>query len=297
MFDQEQLNQYKAKIKDATTVLLLLPPEPDTDSLSAALSLYLTLKQSGKSVTVGCSSLVKVADSHLFGIDQVKTNIGNRNLVVSFDYLEDSAENVSYDIDEATKKFNLRIKPKSGAQPLDASSVSYSYTGAQADLVIVFGISSLEELGRLYSEEKDFLDQAQLVSLSTATSTLSAIKLTSPKFSSLSELVTQLLKASAFSPTADAATNLYNQILISTDNFQSPKVTADTFEIAAFLLRSGAQKTKPRIQTETTPPTFFSPPTTAPAPTTPTPTAQPEETKGIPADWSGPKIYRGSNLR
>jgi len=300
MFDQEQLNQFKTKIKDANSVLILLPPDPDTDSLSGALGLHLSLKQAGKSSTIGCSSRVKVGDSHLFGIDQVKENIGNRNLVVSFDYKEESAENVSYDIDEATGKFNLRIKPKDGADPLDSSSISYSYTGAQADLVITFGITSLEELGRLYSEEKEFLDQANLANLSIATTSIAfaGINLSNNKATSISELVTHLLKITGISPTADAATNLYNQLLSASENFQSPKVTADTFEIAAFLLRSGAQKSTPKPQAEITAPTFFTPPPTTPqSENTPSTPSINDTSKGVPADWTGPKIYRGSNLR
>ena len=311
MFDLDQLNQFKTKLKEANSVLILLPPEPDVDSLSAALSLHLTLKNSGKTSTVGCSTPAKVASSNLFGINQLKTNIGNRNLVISFDYQEDSAENVSYDIDENTRKFNLRIKPKSGSAPLDTSSIIYSYTGAEADLVLTFSINSLEELGRLYSEEKEFLDQSTVanLSLTESPSPFASMSLNSGQFSCLSELVAFLLKSVGISPTADASTNLYGQIMSVVNNFQSPKITPDTLETAAFLLRSGAQAPKPKEQSPTsTAPLFFSPPPITPrnksvqsqggsvVTSTQAASSQPV-TSGVPSDWTGPKIYRGSNLK
>ena len=311
MFDSDQLNQFKTKLKEAGSILILLPPEPDVDSLSAALSLHLTLKNSGKTSTVGCSTPAKVASSHLFGINQLKTSIGNRNLVISFDYQENSVENVSYDIDENTRKFNLRIKPKAGSDPLDTSSITYSYTGADADLVLTFNINSLEELGRLYSEEKEFLDQSTIASINLTQSqaTFASMSLHSDKFSCLSELVAFLLKSVGISPTADAATNLYGQILLTVNNFQSPKITPDTLETAAFLLRSGAQNPRHKEQlSNSTPPPFFSTAPTAPqnkstqppddqtATSTQTTSPQPVAS-GVPSDWTGPKIYRGSSLK
>ena len=291
MFDPNQLNQLKTHLKEANSVLLLLPPEPDTDSLAATLALHLSLEQSGKTSHLGCSSPVKVGDSHLFGIDQVKNNIGNQNLIISFDYQEDSAEHVSYDIDESTKRFNLRIKPKPGAKPLDTSTIAYSYTGANADLVFIFGVNSLEELGRLYSEEKEFLDSAKIVSLSliATPSSFASVNLHTNKATCLSETITFLLKNTGINPTADAATNLYNQIFSSSNQFNSPKVTADTFELIAFLLRSGAHRsTRPQPQPQPQPqPT----PSVSAAPQFFTPT----ENKGVPADWQGPKIYRGAS--
>lgn len=298
MFKQDQLNQLKSRLKDVNSFLILLPPEPSIDMLAGALSLHLSLKNVGKASAIGCSTPIKVSSSHLFGVDQIKANIGNRNLVISFDYREDSAENVSYDIDETTGKFNLRIKPKSGVAPLDTTSITYSYTGAEADLVITFGINSLEELGRLYSEEKDFLDQAFLLSLNLSPSSraFAGINLSSDKFVCFSELIAVLLKNIGVSPTADAATNLCHQLFLATDNFQSSRITPDSFEVAAFLLRSGAQRPNVQDSPSASPnlPTFPTPSSTFPLEATFPP---PPSTSGVPADWTGPKIFRGSNLK
>src|SRR5688572_23319600 len=241
------LNQAKDLITSANSVIVLLPPQADVDSLAAATSLHLTLKQT-KSSVLGSSSLPSNV-SEIEGLSEIKKTIGNQKLVVSFDYKEENVENVSYDINESTKKFNLIIQPKAGQSPLDPSSVEFSYSGAQADLVITLGINSLEELGKIYSEEKQFLDQVKIVNINSSArpSTFATINLSLPG-KTASDLAGTLLKSLELNLPSEAATNLYRQLTASTQNFQGANVDADTFEFAAYLLRHNAKRvvaTKP----------------------------------------------------
>src|SRR5688572_29873637 len=224
------LNQAKDLITSANSVIVLLPPQADVDSLAAATSLHLTLKQT-KSSVLGSSSLPSNV-SEIEGLSEIKKTIGNQKLVVSFDYKEENVENVSYDIDEQNKKFNLIIQPKAGQTPLDPSHVSFSYSGASADLVVTLGVNSLEELGKIYSDEKQFLDQAKIVNINASgrPSTFAEVNLALPN-KSITEIAGQLLKTTNLTPTDVAATNLYRQLLISTNNFQAPGVDAETFDL------------------------------------------------------------------
>ncbi len=241
--DPNLLTQASSEINSASSVLVLLPSSPDADSLTAALSLHLSLKKAGKNSLIGCSSLK--FDSAPLGVDQIQTAIGNQKLVISFDYVEDKVDLVSYDLDESGKRFNLVITPKEGAAPLDPATVQYAYTGASADLVITFGINSLEELGKIYSDEKAFLDQASIININPARpSSFAKINLTATTVS-VSELIGSLLKSMSLKPTVDAATNLYRQLLTATNNFQSQSVTAETFELAAYLMRHQASRLAP----------------------------------------------------
>lgn len=277
MIDKNRLEQLKTALKSATKILVLLPPDPDADSLSSALALHLSLKQAGKTSMVGCPTPVKVGDSHIFGVDEVKANVGARNLVVSFPYEGDAIDHVSYDIDENAHRFNLLIKPKDGTQ-LNPKDVEFSFTGAEADLVFTFGISSLEELGRTYAEEKQFLDSAKIANIRKGvpgTAPFAAFDLTVARALDLAEITTFILRETQTTATNDAATNLYRQIVAASNNFQSPQMSADTFELIAYLLRSGAQRpgSQPqRPQQNMTP--------------------QRDQNK-VPADWQTPKVYRG----
>lgn len=288
--------ELKNKLSSAQSVLLLLPPEPDLDSTNAALTLYQALSPD-KQILLGCSTDLKAKYPDLTGVEAAKNHIGNQTLVVSFDYQEDAVENVSYDIDDATKKFNLRIQPRPNQAPLDVSKVSYSYTGAQADLVITFGINSLEELGSLYSEEKSFMDTAIIANLvaSPRPSTFATLNL---NFPSLAEAMALLIKELGLQLSPQVATNMFQTLTKSTNNFQASMVNADTFELAAFLLRSGAQKSAV-ARPFPSPFPFVPPVDDVPdlATMLPTKTQLPATNyqQGVPADWSGPKIYRGGS--
>lgn len=297
MFNSQKLTKFKGQISSASSVLVLLPPKPNPDLLTAGLALYSSLKKSDKNILIGCSSSI---DSSLPDAQEIKQHIGNRNLIISFPYQPDSVDHVSYDIDQDKQIFNLRIKPSDQGQPLDSKKVEYSYTGAQADLVITLGIKSLEELGRLYSQEKDFLDSSQIVNIhyfkqSTNFPTLDL----RAQATSLSEAVSYLIKKHKLHLPKALATPLYQRLLDNTNHFKSPQITPQTFLTAAFLLENEAQPASPPSSQE--PPFFDSPrphpPTPSPRQSTRSSTQPPigQEGPSIPSDWQEPKIYRSDS--
>lgn len=304
MFDQNLIKEAKDEVTSAKSIAILLPPDPDTQIVSAGLGLYLSLAGTGKQVQIGCSSQIRVENADLFGVDKIKNSIGNQNLVISFDFKEENLKKVDYDVDE-NGKFMLLIQPQPGCEAPDTSTINYSYSGASADLVFVLGVTSLEELGKLYADEKAFLDKAKIVSinLTAKTSANAAIALHTSAATSLSEVVGFLLKTWEVEPTADAASNLLSVIGTSTNQFTSPKVTADTFETIAFLMRHGGHLGRSPLASSSRfgafppmmPPTFDD---ELPSPAfggqsqsfdpgqsfTPTPR--------IPSDWKKPKIFK-----
>jgi hypothetical protein len=285
------IDELKGKISAAKSVLIVLPPEPDTELIEAGLALHQVLEQQNKKSILGCSTPI---EAH----EEFKTTVGKRNLIVSFPYQEDAVEHVSYDIEESTGRFNLTIRPKEDGEPLGTDQVSFSYTGASADLVFTIGISELEELGKLYSDEKTFLDQATIINLKKGgqPGSFSSFDLSSVRVTSLSELLVWMLRRVNLRLPADTASKLYRQLLKATNNFQSPLITPDTFEVAAYLLRNGAKIT-PSIPTAKLPPApFFNPESISAQPKTTT-IAVEEKSKhqnkrAIPPDWQGPKIFR-----
>ena len=333
MFDQNLVSEVKTALDEAKSVAVLLPPEPTTDMVAAALSLFLSLKEAGKIAQIGCGSPIKVENADLFGVDQIKNSIGNQNLIVSFDFKEENLKKVDYDVDE-NGKFMLLIQPQPGCEPPDTSTINYSYSGAAADLVFVFSINSLEELGKIYADEKNFLDHAKIVSvsLSSKPSNFSAFTLHSHAVGSLAEIVTFLLKSTDIKPSPDAANNLLSVISENTRNFSSPKVTADTFEAVAYLMRSGGRLGRspltassrfgafppvdspfggnpfggspfmggedpmgpPMFDDEPLPPSPFNLPPRQPRPVV-TQNAGASRPNQVPPDWKKPKIFKGGN--
>ena len=306
-------------LKTAKTVLILLASDPSLDVVAAGLSLYLSLTQRQLNASIGCSTPMTVNFNRLFGVNKIKSHIGNQNLVVSFNYSEDSLEKVSYDKDPAAQKFHLTIEPKAGKQPLDPGQVEFSYTGSNADLIFVLGARTLEDLGELYQQEKTLLDNKQktLVNLShlDKNSQFGTVNLYDPESSGCSEITLNLIKALGLPLEPDMATNLLAGIEVSTNNLQSPKITADTFETIAELMRLGAKKGHlasisrptqfPQVKTLPRPvsPTLPQPiPQAQPAPPPlQMPTASPLMPQPIPAspqpDWLKPKVFKSSDTQ
>jgi len=239
------LEPISQSLQTAKTVLILLPQNPNLDTVAAGLALYLSLKKnSNLSLTIGCSTPMTVNFNRLFAVDKIKSHIGNQNLVIEFDYPEDSIEKISYDKD--SQKCYITIEPKSGMNPLDPQSVKYSYTGSSADIIFVIGARTPEDLGALYQEEKKLLDNKTktLVNLShlDKNAQFGTVNIYDPTASSCSEITTSVLQGLSLTIDADIATNLLAGIEANTNNFTSPNVTADTFTLIAQLMKLGAKK-------------------------------------------------------
>src|SRR3989338_10247156 len=195
MFDKNLIKEAKDEVTSAKSIAILLPPDPDSQIVSAGLGLYLSLVGSGKQVQIGCASQIRVENAELFGVDQIKNSIGNQNLVISFDFKEENLKKVDYDVDE-NGKFMLLIQPQPGSPAPDTSTINYSYSGASADLVFILGVNSLEELGKIYADEKSFLDGAKIVSLNLTAkgSNMTTMAFHNNAASSNAEMVGYLLK-------------------------------------------------------------------------------------------------------
>jgi nanoRNase/pAp phosphatase (c-di-AMP/oligoRNAs hydrolase) len=247
MITSDQVTQLKELLSTARSLVVVLSPSPTFDQVASATALMLTLQAQGKEVMLVGPDRSKISPEELAGIDQLKTELGHQNLHVSFDYNPTSVDKVSYHIDEEQQKFFLVIKPQKGHKPLDTSSVNFTYAGAEADLVFLVGVHQLESLEQLYVGYEELYQNATLVTLHTFEPDLGHIKLNSSGFSSLSEATGTLLLHLATEITAEVATNILAGIEASTENFKSLTTTADTFELVARLMRSGARRLKRKV--------------------------------------------------
>ena len=253
------LDPIKQALSTSKDILILLPQDPNLDAVAAGLGLYLSFQKKNLTVNIVCSTPMSVSFNRLFAIDRIKQNIGSQNLVITFDYPEDSLEKVSYDKDVNNQKFHITVEPKAGMTTLDPQSVNYSYTGAQADLIFVISSRTLEDLGPLYQAEKALFNQSQkkLVNLSSLdnNSQFGTVNIYDPTASGSSEIVTTVLINLNLPLDADIATNLLAGIEASSTNFSAPHLTADTFTTVAHLINQGGKKGYILSQAASTQPT------------------------------------------
>lgn len=276
--------QVQDALSAAQNIFVVLPQQLDIDKVAAGLSLYLSCEKVGKKTNCFCSQPMIVEYSSLVGVDKVAKELGGKNLTVSFDYIEDSIEKVSYNIEN--KKFNLVIQPKEGHDPLPADKVMFSYSGNQAGLIFIIGALSLDELGDIYQGNKDLFDNGNTINIDTRPSNnkFAKVNLVFEEAAAYSEVIASLLSRLKLPVEEDIAGNLLRGIEEATNVFSSPKVGPETFEAAAFCLRAGARrKTKGKVDLK-------------PMPEEVSAERPPKKEDKPSADWLEPKIYKGTTL-
>jgi nanoRNase/pAp phosphatase (c-di-AMP/oligoRNAs hydrolase) len=296
MVIQDFFSSLREPLTTAQTIFILLPQNPNLDKVAASLALFLSLQKAGKQTTIACLTEMTVEFSALVGVDKIQTKLGGRNLVISFDYLEDSIEKVSYNIEN--NKFNLVVQPKTGFPSLSTEKVDYSYSGGEADLVFTVGAKNLESLGGLSQSVKSSEKQIMVdLDVNPANTQFGRINLVNPQASSCSEMVVWLISRLNLPIDEDMASNLFLGIERMTSNFSSPRVSAATFEAAAFCLRAGARRTRrPDFRQKRQRVKQKKKVSLQPMPTEVSAVKKPEEPgkKKPSLDWFEPKIYKGN---
>lgn len=228
-------------LENSQSLLVVISEDSSPEEIVSSIGLHLVLRNSGKDSRIVSVKPLSDITANLPGADQVAQELGNENLTISFDYSEEKVDKVSYHIGEDTKKFYLTIKPKSGQPPLDTSTLEFNYTGASADLIIVSGVTDLEELLQLYYGYENVYNDTPIISFGSKHPESSTLQVEEPGVSSVVQWVKQLQHL-AFPLTADAATNFLYGIEYTTKGLTSQSVNAETFETVANLLRAGAKR-------------------------------------------------------
>jgi len=240
----ESTSTLNSLLAAAQTIVVFFADNASTDVVLSAVSFAQGLASLGKSVTVASPQPVANELQQFSGVTDIAQELGNKNLDVSFPYQEDQVDKVSYNIDEEAKTFHLVIQPKKGVRPLDTQDVKFTFTGAEADLIVTFGIDQLDQLGQLYSEYQDLFQAAPIISFNSDETSFGTLKLSTAGSASYAEVVAYVLQELSVTLSPDMATNLLAGIESATQTFRSLTVTAQTFETAAKLLEAGARRVR-----------------------------------------------------
>lgn len=236
-----EVEQFSQILSVSQDIAIILVNNPTTDQIVSSIAIYEYLKEMNKQVGLyspkKIKSLVEGVDLSVF-----QTDLGKENLLISFDYSEDRVDKISYHIGEETKKFYLTIKPKKGFEPLDPSTVNFSRSGADVDLIITIGVTDLESLDQLYIGYEDLYQSKNVISLNEYETTHGNLKLSSSGMSCLCELVATVLMNQSDAISSSIATRILYGIELSTSGLSSAGTSADTLQIASGLMRVGAER-------------------------------------------------------
>lgn len=235
-------NSFKELLTTAKKILIIIDNEASLDSLAAASALFLTLKNNNKKVTFAAPQKQASPHKDLVGCEDIKTEISNKNLVISFDYKKSAVEKVNYHIGQKTQRFYLTVEPQKNQQPLDKETVEIEYVGAEADLVFLFGVHDYEVLGDLYLINEQLFSDAKVVTIHNFAPDIGDIHLTAEEELNLSAVVVNLLQQLNLEIPVDAATNLLLSLEAETKNLSSLATTSKVLEQAAWLMRQGGRR-------------------------------------------------------
>lgn len=246
------LQRFKEILPSVKSTLFVLPERPSLDIVASGLALSLALAKNGLAATVSSPVPMTVEFNRLVGVNQIRQDLGDKNLVLSFaNYQAQNIERVAYNIENG--EFALTIVPKPGNVAPLQEQIKASWAGVSADLVVAVGTNYPADLGR-FAENKDLLERPNLALLSNKplAGWPRAIELIDASSSSVSEVTQEIIKELGMAIDEDIATNLLLGMEEGTKNFTALEVSAQTFLKAAELLKAGGRRVAP-VQEQTSP--------------------------------------------
>jgi len=240
--DNQALQKIRDTFASSQQVTLIVGKNPSVDHMAAALSLYLSLAAKGKKATVISPTEPIVELSSLVGIDKVKMNPegSGGDLVVSFPYREGEIEKVSYTIEG--ESLNIVVKAGEAGLTFSEQDVVFKRGSDKIDLIVTIGVSQLSGVSDVLSQ--DIMKDVAIINIDNSSQNegFGSMVLVSPKFSSLSEQVADLMLNLELEMDADIAQNLMLGLIAGTNNFQNASTSYLAFEIAGILLKRGATR-------------------------------------------------------
>ena len=230
------------QIKKSETILVCVGKDPNGDTLGSALGFYSALKKMGKKVDI--VSPTAILEKYLFmpSSDIITHKIeGTRDYILSVNVEKDKLQQLRYEV----QNNKLKIFVTASAGDLKESDIALESSKFRYDLIMVFGLQDLENLGNIYDENPELFYETLVVNIDHNPSNeyFGKINLVDVTSSSTAEIVFNLI--SEFKENLldeQIATNLLTGIIYGTDSFQNKNTTPKAFLAAASLVAEGANK-------------------------------------------------------
>lgn len=283
------LTELKNLLPNAKNILIVLPAGSNIDQMAAGLALFLSLNQQGKEVSIVCDDTIKVAQSHLFGINHVQKNIpqtSGGNFVITLEGVAvpdpndpkggkvPALQTMDYFVSGNNLDLVFNLVPGQTFQP---ARIYPHQQGSGFNVIIVIGTANLNALGSVYAQNQQIFSGVHTVNIDNQITNTSfgQTNVIDGSASSISEQMADIIPSLGLPLDQDTASNLLAGIFDATANLTSQKVNPDTYVAVGNLLRAGGQK--PALAGVSAPVSTAQPMSSQP---TPTPAA------GPPFDWS-----------
>ena len=259
--------QFKDLLGKAKKILILIG-EPKTDLVAGGIALNQILKSQGKLVDLVSLKTLTQATSVFAGVEDIKSDIESRNIIISLDYEKNPIDKISYKMEG--KNFNLIIKPK---KDISLDDIQTSFSGGDYNLIIILGTKNLAETS-LYLKNRDLFESLPTVNVDTNESNVrfGKLNIVDPKIKSVSAMISLLLNDAGIKLTEKSANLLLLGMRDATQNFSNingPKI----FEAAAYTAKSKEMTGDSEKRSY-----------------------EDNINKNLPKEWLSPKVYRSSKV-
>ncbi len=241
----QSITTAKELLQEADSVGILVTEYQTLDKVGAGLALYLSLLESGKSVQIISKKDPIVEISNLVGIDKLSKSFDGvtKKLVVSLPYHEGEVEKVSYNIEGNRLNINLFATQDKGISFAE-KDVDFIKSGSNPSVIVTIGIRKQEEMSDFVPVDSN----ARIIRLDTVTpqQDFGEVTIAGTEFSSISEIVTMIIREMRLPINIDIAQNLMDGVVHATNNFSLPQTSSAAFASAAYLLANNARRKSTR---------------------------------------------------
>lgn len=222
--------------------ILILAAGSNGDSLAASLALRAFLKKLEKEVALLSTTPVSNRFEFLPEVNQVSHQIDlTKTFVVNVSTKQNQLAELSYK--KNPEQLSIFLKPATGE--FSEADVSFGSSSFPFDLVILIGISSLEQLGDFYNQHTDLFFQVPVLNIDFKGSNenYGQMNLVEMTATSVSEIILDLINKFESSLIDETiATQLLAGIIAETNSFQHVRTTPQVFLKASQLVSLGAKQ-------------------------------------------------------
>ena len=225
-----QLGELKNLLPNAKNILIAISANADIDKFAAGLALFLAFEAQSKQVNIVSDDTIRVAQSHLFGVDHIKNTVssaGGGDLtivlegVVSPDGTVPALEKLDWHPDG--NNLNLDFHAISG-QSFKPTNITPKYGGSGFDLIFTIGALNLNALGNIYSSNTQvFGGNIINIDNQSGNANFGKTNVVDASASSVSEMMADLIPSLGLPFDSDIASNLLAGIFEATVSLSNQK--------------------------------------------------------------------------
>lgn len=234
-------NEVVEKLRAANNVLVTVTTNPSVDQLAAAIGITLVLNKLDKHATAVYSGETPSTLEFLQPEKTIEKNTDSlRDFIIALDKAK--ADKLRYKVEDTFVK--IFITPYHTS--LSENDLEFSQGDFNVDVILALGVHRREELDQAITAHGRILHDAVTVSINNnEPSDLGTINWFQADASSLCEMLVNLVEPLQGDKTIldeQVATSFLTGVVAETERFSNPKTTPHTMNIAATLMKAGANQ-------------------------------------------------------